>query len=342
MQVGMQGGPAQAARLAQDFESAGADIVWVGEGYGFDVPSTLGYLAAVTDRIQIGAGILNAYSRTPALLAQTAAGVDWLSGGRCVLGLGASGPQVIEGFHGVPFERPVQRIREIHEICRQVWRREPLVHEGTAFTLPLAADQGSGLGKAIKLVNHPVRDEIPIWWGSLGPAAVEATAEVSDGWLTYLLIPEKLEAVWGEALARGLAKRSPDLGPLNVQAGVKVAIGDDVDVGAIHDSLRPMLALYVGGMGARGKNFYNDLAVAYGFEAEAAEIQDLYLEGHRAEAAAAVPEAWLDAMCLAGPPGLVAERLALLDDVGVTHLAIDSMGADPVTVVDQVRSLINA
>ncbi len=340
MQVGMNGGPAEMARLVQDYERAGADVVWLGEGYGFDVPSALGYLAGKTDRIQIGSSILNSYSRTPALLAQTAAGIDWLSGGRSLLGLGTSGPQVIEGFHGVPFEKPVERIVEIIEICRAVWRREPLTYDGAVFTLPLPPGRGTGLGKPIKLVNHPVRDDIPIWWGSLGPKAVEATAALADGWLTYLLIPEKLDAVWGEALERGRAKRDPSRGPLDIQAGVKVAIGEHLDPTPIHDSLRVTLALYVGGMGAKGKNFYNDLAVAYGFDDAAARIQDLFLGGERAEAAAAVPQEWLDAICLVGPPSYVAERLAAFRAAGVTQLSIDPAGADPVATLDQVRTLL--
>lgn len=328
MPAGTPGGPRELARVVQDYERAGADAVWVGEGYGFDVPTTLGYLAAVTDRIQIGAGILNAYSRTPAALAQTAAGLDWLTDGRAILGLGSSGPQVVEGFHGVPFEAPVQRISEIIEICRRIWRREPLVHDGSVFTLPLPPDEGTGLGKPIKLVHHPVRSQIPIWWGSLGPRAVAATAELADGWLTFLLIPDKLRTVWGDSLDRGLARRDPALGPLEIQAGVKVAIGEGLDPTPIHDSLRSMLALYVGGMGARGTNFYNDLAVAYGFESEAAEIQELYLAGRRAEAAASVPTAWLDALCVIGAPGYVAEQLAARREAGVTHLAIDPVGAE--------------
>lgn len=339
--AGAAGGPQELASLVQDYERAGADAVWVGEGYGFDVPTTLGYLAAVTDRIQIGAGILNAFSRTPAALAQTAAGLDWLTAGRAMLGLGTSGPQVIEGFHGIPFEHPVERIAEIITICRKVWRREPLVHEGTVFTLPLPPAEGTGLGKPIKLVHHPVRPDIPIWWGSLGPRAVEATAELADGWLTFLLIPEKLRDVWGESLERGLARRDPTLGRLEIQAGVKVAIGEHIDAAPVHESLRSMLALYVGGMGAPGKNFYNDLAVAYGFEAEAAEIQRLYLAGRRAEAAELVPTTWLEAMCAIGPPGHVAERLAVLREAGVTNLSVDVVDGDVVGTLGRLRSLLD-
>lgn len=332
--------PIEMARLAQEFEHAGADAIWVGEGYGFDVPTTLGYLAAVTERIQLGSSILNSYSRTPAVLAQTAAGLDWLSDGRAMLGLGPSGPQVIEGFHGVAFDKPVQRIVEIIEICRKVWRREPLTHDGDVFTLPLPGERGTGVGKPIKIMSHPRRDDIPIWWGSLGPRAVEATAEHADGWLTYLLIPEKLRTVWGESLDRGLARRPASRGALAVQAGFKVAIDERVDIGAVHDSVRATLALYVGGMGAKGKNFYNDLAVAYGYAKEAAEIQDAFLGGRRADAAAAVPQSWIEAMCLIGPRSHVAERLSELKAAGVTHLSIDPVGASATATLEQLRSLV--
>lgn len=339
--VGFPGGPVELARLVRAYEDVGVDAVWVGEGYGFDVPSTLGYLAAATERVHLGSSILNAYSRTPALLAQTAAGIDWLTQGRSMLGLGTSGPQVIEGFHGVPFEQPVRRITETIEICRSVWRREPVRHDGDVFTLPLPADRGTGSGKPIKLVHHPVREAIPIWWGSLGPRAVEATAAVADGWLTYLLMPGKLRSVWGAALDRGRASRDRALPPLAVQAGLKVAIGEHLDAEPVKESLRGTLAFYVGGMGARGRNFYNDLAVAYGFEAEAAAIQDAFLSGRRDEAAALVPEAWLDDLCAVGPAGYVAERIAELREVGVTDISIDPVGDDPVGMLARVRDLLD-
>jgi F420-dependent oxidoreductase-like protein len=340
--VGIDGGPSELARIVRDYERAGAEIVWVGEGYGFDVPSTLGYIAAVTERIHVGSSILNAYSRTPALIAQTAAGIDWLTQGRSHLGLGTSGPQVIEGFHGVPFERPVRRISEVVADCRQGWRGERLVHGGAVGALPLPPGAGTGLGKPIKLLQRPVRADIPIWWGSLGQRAVEATAELADGWLTFLLMPDQLRSVWGEALDRGSARRDPSLGQLSIKAGIKVAIGEHLDSTAIHDSLRPMLALYVGGMGARGQNFYNDLAVSYGFEAEAAEIQDLFLDGRRDAAAARVPASWLEAMCVVGPPGHVAERLAAFRAAGVTHLSVDPVAGDAVRTLEQVRALADA
>jgi F420-dependent oxidoreductase-like protein len=341
MQVGTRGTPAEAAARVRDFELAGLDIVWLGEGYGFDTPTSMGYLAAVTERVEIGASILNVFSRTPAALAQTAAGLDWLSDGRAILGLGASGPQVIEGFHGVPFDRPVQRTREIIDICRATWRRERVEYHGAVLDLPLADVAGAtGLGKPIKLVDHPVRERIPIWWASLGPLAVEATAEVADGWIPLHVIPEKLNDVWGEPLRRGLAGRDPDLGPLEIAAGGTVAIGDGVDAEALYEEMAPHLALYVGGMGAKGKNFYNDLAVAYGYEREAGLVQDLYLDGKRDEAAAEIPREWLEKKSLVGPVGHVQERLAAFKEAGVTVLNIDPVGPEPVKVVEQLRDLI--
>lgn len=342
MPAGLGGDPRALARRVQDLERAGLDMVWVGEGYGFDVPTTLGFLAAVTERVQLGSGILNVFSRTPAALAQTAAGLDWLTGGRAALGLGSSGPQVMEGFHGVPFDRPVQRTLEIIDICRAVWRREPVRYDGEVFTLPLPPEAGgAGVGKPIKLVAKPVRDRIPIWWGSLGPRSVEETAARCEGWLTFQFHPERARSVWGEALARGQGRRDPSLPPLEIQAGGKVAIGDDVDVQAIVDGQRQWIALYVGGMGARGKNFYNDLAVAYGYEREAALIQDLFLAGRRDEAAAAVPTDWLEAMTIAGPEGRVRERLHAYKEAGVTALTVDVVGDDVVRTVEHLRALVD-
>ncbi len=196
------GNPRSAADQITAWEQAGLDLVWVAEAYGFDSPTLMGYLAARTERVEIGAGILNVFSRTPGALLQTAAGLDNVSAGRAVLGLGASGPQVIEGFHGMPYERPLGRTREVVSILRQGMRREPLSHEGREFTLPLPADQGLGLGKPLKLLTKPERPEVPIWLASLGDKNVELTAEVADGWIPHLVYPEKVNEVWG-AVAGG-------------------------------------------------------------------------------------------------------------------------------------------
>ena len=317
------GGFQEAARSVAEMERAGLDLVWVAEVYGFDSPSLMGYLAAVTERVQIGSGIMNIYSRTPSLIAMTAAGIDALSDGRFHLGLGASGPQVIEGFYGVPYANPLGRTREIVEICRNVWKREaPLVYRGKNFTLPLPSDQGTGLGKALKILTHPVRSEIPIWIASLGEKNVEMTATIADGWLPVFFIPERAHEVWGASLAAGRAKRDPSLGELMISAGGLLAIGEGKDVTALREFSRPGTALYVGGMGAKGKNFYNELMVRYGFEKEAAIIQDLYLSGQKKEAEAAIPDEFLELTTLCGPASYVKERVAAFREAGVTHLQV--------------------
>ncbi|MEJ7584871.1 MAG: LLM class F420-dependent oxidoreductase [Acidimicrobiales bacterium] len=323
MQVSMQlsyaGGFKESAEQVADLEKVGLDLVWVAEAYGFDGVSLMGYLAACTETVQIASGILPIYTRTPTLLAMTAAGVDSLSGGRCQLGLGASGPQVIEGWHGVVYDRPLGRTREIIDICRQVWAREDrLVHEGTSYHLPLPEGEGTGLGKPLKIIAHPVRSRIPIWVASLGPKNVEMTAEVADGWMPFTY--PRRPRTCGADLDAGRAKRSPDLGPLQIAAGGAVAVGKDVT--AFREFARLTIAPYVGGMGAKGKNFYNDLVCRYGFEAEAAEIEDLDLAGLKQEAAAKVPDALLEATTLCGPEGYVRERIAAYKEAGVTHLNV--------------------
>ena len=327
MRIGIQasysGGFQETAAEMRDLESAGLDVAMVAEVYTFDAVSQLGYLAAVTERVELMSSIFPIYSRTPALTAMTAAGLDFVSGGRFTLGLGASGPQVIEGWHGVPYDAPLQRTREVVEICRQVWRRERLVHEGSKYTVPLPPEQGTGLGKPLKLINQPVRERIPVLLAALGPKNVELAAEIAEAWEPIWFHPEKAAGVWGDALAAGRAKRDPALGELQVLVGVPVAIGEDVD--ELHDLVRPALALYVGGMGARGRNFYNDLAVRYGFEAEAKTVQDLYLDGKKDEAAAALPDELVRAVSLIGPEGYVAERIAAFAQAGVTTLALQPL-----------------
>jgi len=317
------GGFQETVAEVRDLEAAGLEMVAVAEVYTFDAVSQLGYLAAVTERVELLSSILPIYSRTPALTAMTAAGLDFVSGGRFTLGLGASGPQVIEGWHGVPYDAPLQRTREVVEICRQVWRRDRLDHRGKKYTVPLPADQGTGLGKPLKLINTPVRERIPVMLAALGPKNVELAAEIAEAWEPIFFVPEKAASVWGDALAGGKAKRDPALGELQVVTGVPVAIGDDVE--PLLESVKPGLALYIGGMGARGKNFYNDLAVRYGYEAEAKEIQDLYLEGKKDEAAALVPDDLVRASSLIGPESYVAERIAAFAEAGVTTLMLQPL-----------------
>ncbi len=325
-----------AADNVAKLEAAGIDAVWIAEAYSFDAVSLMGYLAAKTSTVKIGSGILNIYSRTPSCLGQTAAGLDAVSNGRALLGLGASGPQVIEGFHGVPYDRPLARTREIIEICRLMWKREPVVHQGI-YNLPLPEGQGTGLGRALKLINHPVRSHIPIYNAAIGNKNVEMTAEIADGWLPIFYMPEKAGEVWGAALKAGLAKRDPELPPLDVVAGGLLAIGDGME--GVREFMRPQLALYIGGMGARGKNFYNELACRYGFEKEAKLVQDLYLDGNKKEAAAAVPAEMLESMTLVGPEGYVKERVAAFKESGVTNLQVTAVGADPIAQLEQLRAI---
>ncbi len=342
MQLGMQldyaKGFKESAQRVVEYEAAGLDIAWVAEAYGFDAPSFMGYLANVTTTVQIASGILPIYTRTPTLLAMTAAGVDAMSDGRCILGLGASGPQVIEGFHGIAYDAPIGRTREIIDICRTVWRREDkLEHDGRYYTMPLPADQGTGLGKPLKIISHPVRPDIPIYVAALGPKNVEMAAEVADGWLPIFFLPERADRVWGDDLRSGYAKRDASLGPaLDIAAGGMVSITDDPE--PILDMARPMLALYIGGMGARDKNFYNQLMVRYGYEAEAKQIQDLYLDGKKTEAAAAIPAEFLSLSNLVGPEGFIRDRLAAYEEAGVTVLNITPVGAEPTELIEKLKA----
>jgi F420-dependent oxidoreductase-like protein len=338
-QLQYAGNPREAADQVKELEDAGLDTVWVAEAYGFDSPTLMGYLAARTERIKIGSAILNVYSRTPGALLQTAAGLDNVSQGRAIIGLGASGPQVIEGFHGVAYDKPVTRTKEVVDLIRRGLRRETLVHDGV-FTLPLPDGQGTGLGKPLKLMNRPERPSIPLYIAALGPKSVAGAAEYADGWLPFLFVPEKAGAVWGDALAAGTAKRQEGLAPLEICAGGMVAIGEGPQTKALLDLARPTVALYVGGMGARGKNFYNDLAVTYGYEKEAREIQDLYLGGNKRDAEAVVPRELLELGNLVGPASYVEERIAAFAEAGVTNLQVMPVSGDPAGTIRQLRELV--
>ena len=342
MRVGMflsyAGGFAETVVELADFERAGTDIVFVPEAYTFDAVSQLGYIAAKTERMQIASGIFPLYSRTPALLAMTAAGLDYVSNGRFMLGLGASGPQVIEGWHGVPYDAPIGRSREIIEICRMVWRRERLAYQGKYYHLPL--EGGTGLGKPLKLINHPVRERIPVALAAIGPKNVAAAVELAESWMPIFYLPEKSAEVWGAAVAEGRARRDPDLGPLDVIAHAPLAIGDDV--AGLREFSRPQLALYIGGMGARDRNFYNDLARRFGYEAEATAIQDAYLDGRKAEAEALVPADLVHRTALIGPESHVRERLAAYRESGVTTLNVTPLAPTHgarVRLIEQIRTL---
>jgi F420-dependent oxidoreductase-like protein len=329
-------------RRVVDMEKAGLDIVSASEAWSFDSFSRLGYVAAKTERVQLMTSIINVFSRTPTAIAASAASLDQVSGGRFILGLGSSGPQVIEGFWGAPFSKPLSRIVDVINVCRIVWRREPVVYSGKSFTVPLPPGEGTGLGKPLRIMDYPVRPDIPIYWAALTPKAVETAAEIADGWIPIHLIPDKVNDVWGEALRAGKARRGEGRPSFEAQVGVNVAIGEDLPVQELRDQYRPHLALYVGGMGARGANFYNDMAIAFGYPDEAKIIQDLYLDGKKDEAAAHVPAEWLELAQLIGPKSFVKERIAAYKEAGITSLSINAVGGqDPVKVVEQMRELVD-
>ncbi|MHA6800585.1 LLM class F420-dependent oxidoreductase [Bounagaea algeriensis] len=344
MRIGMplnySGGFSETVAELNTYEQAGLDIVYVPEAYSFDAVSQMGFIAARTDRLEIASGILQIYTRTPTLTAMTAAGMDYVSGGRFTLGIGASGPQVIEGFHGLPYQAPLGRTREIVDICRQVWRRERVHHQGKNYTIPLPEDQGTGLGKPLKLINHPVRERIPIMIAAIGPKNVAMTAEIAEAWEPIFYVPEKADMVWGESLREGRQRRDPDLPPLDVVVQAPLAIGEGLD--ELLDLGRPQLALYIGGMGAKGRNFYNNLARRYGYEEEAERIQDLYLDGKKDEAAAAVPRELLEKTSLVGSEGHVKERLAAMKESGVTTLNVTPIAQDATErarLIERVKQL---
>ena len=332
------GGFHEAADRVVELEKSGIDVAVVAEAYSFDAVSQLGFLAARTSTVELASGVFPIYVRTPSLLAMTAAGLDFVSGGRFRLGIGTSGPQVMEGFHGVEFDAPLGRTREVVEICRQVWRRERVQYDGKHYQVPLPKDRGTGLGKPLQLINHPVRERIPISIAALGPKNVELTAEIAEGWQPVFFHPEKAASVWGEPLAAGTAKRDPALGALDVMVHTSLAIGEDVD-----DRLswtKPQLALYLGGMGAKGRNFYHNLAMRYGYGEVANRIQELYLSGRKREAIDAVPDELVRAISLIGPRGFIAERLAAFVEAGVTTLLVSPMTKDPGESVRYVEEVL--
>ncbi|MGF2946943.1 LLM class F420-dependent oxidoreductase [Mycobacterium sp. Lab-001] len=332
------GGFHQAVDRVVELEKSGLDIAVVAEAYSFDAVSQLGYLAAKTDIVELASGVVPLYLRTPSLLAMTAAGLDFVSDGRFRLGIGTSGPQVIEGFHGVEFDAPLGRTREVVEICRKVWRRERLEYAGAHYQIPVPPGRGTGLGKPLRLINHPVRERIPITIAALGPKNVELTAEIAEGWQPVFYLPEKADSVWGEALAAGAAKRDPGLGPLDVMVHASLAIGDGVEERLAW--VKPQLALYIGGMGAKGRNFYHNLATRYGFGEVADRIQELYLSGRKLEATDAVPDELVRGISLVGPRGFVAERLAAFAEAGVTTLLVSPVAAEPRESVRHVQELL--
>jgi len=301
-------------------EDAGYTAVWAAESWGSDAVTVLSWIGAQTTKIRLGAGILQMPARTPAMTAMTAVTLSELSGGRFILGLGLSGPQVVEGWHGRPYGKPIGKTREYVEIVRQILAREhPLIHKGEHYQIPYRGDDATGLGKPLKLITHP-HHEIPIFIASVGPRNVALTAEIADGWLPIFYSPQHPE--FEESLQAGFAASGDPERRAKFTVAPSVQAIVDEDFSAARNAMRPMLALYIGGMGARGRNFYHSLACRYGFEKEADEVQDQFLEGNRMAAAVAVPDDLIDLVCIAGPRGHVAERLAAFRESGVDMLNV--------------------
>jgi F420-dependent oxidoreductase-like protein len=331
-------GLAQAVALVQRAEALGFDSAWTAEAYGTDAVTPLTWLMAHTERLQFGTAIMQMAGRTPAMTAMTAATLDGMSGGRFRLGVGASGPQVVEGWHGQPYGKPLVRTREYVEILRDILKREqPLEHHGPHYDIPYNGSDATGLGKPLKIIVHPRRADIPIYVAAIGPKNVALAAEIADGWLPIFFSPYRVKEAFGGALDAGFARAGggKNVDTFDIAPTVTVIVGEDPE--QLAGFIRPMLALYVGGMGARGKNFYNDLACRYGFEGAAAEIQDLYLDGKKQEAAAAVPFELIDEVALLGPKDRIADRLGAWRDAGVTTMIL---GAQQPEALETMAELI--
>ena len=314
--------PVELIELAIEAERLGFDSTWAAEAWGTDVVSVLAWLGARTTSLKLGTGIMQIPARTPAMAAMTAATLDLMSGGRVLLGLGTSGPQVVEGWHGQPFGKPLGRTREYVEIVRAAVRRGPVEHEGAHYEIPYRGADATGLGKPLKLMLRPVREEIPIYLAAIGPRNVALAAEIADGWLPVWVSPTKLQDVFGGALAA--APPGFDIAAF----AVPVAISEDLQ--AARDFVKPHIALYVGGMGAKGQNYYNALVGRYGYEDAAREIQELYLGGKKLEAIAAVPDDLVDEVALVGSRERIADRLEAWKESPVTTLLIQAH--DPATL----------
>ncbi|HEX3835041.1 MAG TPA: LLM class F420-dependent oxidoreductase [Solirubrobacteraceae bacterium] len=329
LSLGYWGGgpPPGAAETIREADRLGFDSVWTAEAYGSDALLPLAWWGSATEQIKLGTSIVQISARTPAATAMAAMTLDHLSGGRLILGLGVSGPQVVEGWYGQPFAKPLARMREYIGILRAVWAREgPVTNDGPHYPLPIPA--GTGLGKALKSSIHPLRSDIPIYLAAEGPKNIALGAELCDGWLALFYSPHH-DDFYRDALAEGFrrpgARRTPDA--FEVAASVPLIVTDDIESAA--DALRPMYALYFGGMGAKGTNFHADVAIRMGYEAEVATIQELYLSGRKDDAAAAIPTRLLQQLTLIGPPDKIRHDLEVWRDSIVTTLLI---GGDPATL----------
>jgi F420-dependent oxidoreductase-like protein len=324
--------PAEHLRVVQEAERLGYDVVWAAEAYGSDAATVLAWLAAGTSRIKVGSAIFQMPARSPAMTAMTAATIDLLSGGRMVLGLGSSGPQVAEGWHGQRFGRQLKRTREYVAVLRMALARERVEYHGETIELPLP----NGPGKPLKLMISPVQERIPIYLAAIGPKNTALAGEIADGWIPIFFSPEHSSEVRAP-LEEGAARVGRSLEGFDVAPTVNVYISEDR--GAARDRMRPFLALYIGGMGSREQNFYNQLVQRYGFEDAARQVQDLYLAGKKDEAAAALPDELIDLISLCGPRDAVRARLAAFRDAGVGTLTISPMAWTTDERVEQLRAV---
>jgi F420-dependent oxidoreductase-like protein len=323
--------PADHLALAREADRLGFSVVWAAEAYGSDSPSMLAWIAGQTERIDVGSAVMQIPARTPAMTAMTAATIDTITGGRFRLGLGVSGPQVSEGWHGVPFAKPLGRTREYVEIVRTALARQPVAYDGEHFRLPLPG----GAGKALRLTVHPVREHIPIYLASVGPRNLELTGEIADGWLAVFFAPEYADDLLS-SISAGRAKVGRTLDGFDIVPTAPLVIGDDIEECAA--LVRYYAALYVGGMGSREQNFYNQLATRMGYGDAAAEIQNLYLSKRQAEAAAAVPLEFIDRTSLLGPVDRIARRMRAYADAGVTTLSIALFVTDAESGIRTLRA----
>ena len=321
--------------MVQEAERLGFYAVWTAESYGSDAIAPLAWIGAQTKKIHLGTAIMQMPARTPANTAMTAMTLDQLSGGRFLLGLGLSGPQVVEGWHGQPYGKPLGKTREYVSIVRAIFQRDkPLVHQGEHYEIHYQGVGATGLGRPVKSILHG-RADLPVYLAAIGPKNVELAAEIADGWLPIFFSPRHYDAVYREHVEAGLAKAGgKSYEQFDIAPSVAVVLGDDVD--SCRNMVKPILALYIGGMGARGKNFYNDLACRYGYEQAAQTVQDLYLSGQKGEATNAIPDALVDDVALCGPKERIAERLALWRSCPITTMNILTLTPEALSVMAEL------
>jgi F420-dependent oxidoreductase-like protein len=321
--------------LVQEADRMGIHAVWTAEAYGSDAVTPLAWLGALTKNIHLGTAIMQMPARTPASTAMTAITLDQLSGGRMLLGLGLSGPQVVEGWHGQPYGKPLAKTREYISIVRTILKREqPLVHQGTYYQIPYQGTDATGLGKPLKSILHG-RANMPIYLAAIGPKNVELAAEIADGWLPIFFAPRHYDTVFKPHVEAGFAKGGKNMANFDIAPTVTVVLGDDVD--ACRAKVKPQLALYIGGMGAKDKNFYHDLVARYGYGDSANTIQSLYLAGKKAEAVAAIPDALVDDVALCGPKERIKDLLQIWRASPITTL---NLGVDSVEALRVVADLL--